>query len=463
MDNNEWINKHIDCLFGETKYDKNKLFEEKLDIINKPYYKYCGFSTEPSKPDYYVENLKENILYFQNPEVFNDPFDCFFGLSINNILKQEIIKMLKKEKKYNKQTQQFVNQFFENIQPMNISEVENIPDELLKNFITTIASSQIDSTIDQVVISEVLVDVFLENFKTKTLLLKLTNNQLTIRDTTYIVKKMYENESFRTFLKSNMSCDDKMLDAIKNNLILKIGLGMDNNTLGTSEKSQTHTTLIENFSTLFNSFTSKQNHINIDDIRRISEQISNDFMPKIKKIVSEQFKITCLSERWDSSLMWSHYTNKHQGFCLEYDFTHPDYPYFRINYPEYIASRLMLFPVQYSNKRPQITETLLDSKFRFNYSKSKKLPSLTIKNVIKALLVKSKDWEYEHEWRIIQIGTKTQNKIKFPKPTKIFLGCNISKENKQKLIEIAKKKNIPIYQMVLEPDEYRLSYYLIKP
>lgn len=43
--------------------------------------------------------------------------------------------------------------------------------------------------------------------------------------------------------------------------------------------------------------------------------------------------------------MWSHYANKHTGFCVEYDISLLDNFY-----------KLNLFPVLYSNNRPEQTE-----------------------------------------------------------------------------------------------------------
>ena len=42
----------------------------------------------------------------------------------------------------------------------------------------------------------------------------------------------------------------------------------------------------------------------------------NDCMSTIKDAV----RVVCLSEVYDSMLMWSHYAQNHTGFCIEYDF-----------------------------------------------------------------------------------------------------------------------------------------------
>lgn len=35
-------------------------------------------------------------------------------------------------------------------------------------------------------------------------------------------------------------------------------------------------------------------------------------------------RVVCLSEVYDSMLMWSHYAQNHTGFCIEYDFKESD-------------------------------------------------------------------------------------------------------------------------------------------
>ena len=54
----------------------------------------------------------------------------------------------------------------------------------------------------------------------------------------------------------------------------------------------------------------------------------------------ELHRVYCLSERCDSSLMWSHYTASHTGICLEFDalavpFIHAERVIYRKTYPEF--------------------------------------------------------------------------------------------------------------------------------
>lgn len=82
--------------------------------------------------------------------------------------------------------------------------------------------------------------------------------------------------------------------------------------------------------------------------------------------------VYCVSERNDDILMWSHYSDNHQGICLEFD-----------GLSDFMAPAMQ---VRYSSDRPTIN--------RFKEKSSMAMME-------KALLTKSSQWDYEYEWRII--------------------------------------------------------------
>lgn len=61
------------------------------------------------------------------------------------------------------------------------------------------------------------------------------------------------------------------------------------------------------------------------------------------------------------------------------------------------------------------------------------------------LYYKSKDYEYEHEWRF-SIKNEGNSKQKFPFVHAIYVGYNIDFANLARLRTIAKNIHIPIYQ-----------------
>lgn len=140
------------------------------------------------------------------------------------------------------------------------------------------------------------------------------------------------------------------------------------------------------------------------------------------------FKVACLSETNASVLMWSHYSNDHKGFCIEYNGQ-------EIYNNELIKKRF--FPVKYigeDEKQIPIRALALD------------YPGLY------SVLCKTNVWSYEKEWRIcfgIEDNLKPSN-IQLPKSTGVYIGAKMPGKHRETIIDIAKTKNIPIYQETLE-------------
>lgn len=77
------------------------------------------------------------------------------------------------------------------------------------------------------------------------------------------------------------------------------------------------------------------------------------------------------------------------------------------------------------------------------------------------LLCKSEDWAYEKEWRIFQLPTEAPT-MRLPKARKVFLGTNMEKTARDRVVQIAQKKHIPVFQMFLRSDKYRFDFYQVK-
>ena len=135
-----------------------------------------------------------------------------------------------------------------------------------------------------------------------------------------------------------------------------------------------------------------------------------------------KFKVSCLSEIHDSILMWSHYANQHQGFCIGYDTSEIE---------EKIKKQL--FPVFYHETFfPLINVEKTDKKLN--------------------LLIKYKDWRYEREWRLI-----SDEKFLPLKPSKIYLGVKFNDEYLDYFKDIAREKNWKLYKMEMNYSEYALK------
>ncbi len=149
-------------------------------------------------------------------------------------------------------------------------------------------------------------------------------------------------------------------------------------------------------------------------------------------------RIHSLSEENNNMLMWSHYSNYHKGFCIEYKFN----------------DVLELFGYDF-NPVAYIENLLNASEYIYRMSG-------TI--AIRSALSKSIGWSYEKEWRIITQSNE-RNKgelVGMPTVNGIYLGCKIEEKLRKELIEICKMKKIDIYQMKLSKNDFKLESYKLK-
>lgn len=158
------------------------------------------------------------------------------------------------------------------------------------------------------------------------------------------------------------------------------------------------------------------------------DENENDWKKNVAT-VRQISKICSFTERFDSVLMWSHYAEQHKGICVEYDFLNSkDWDY--------------LEPVYYSDKL-------------FNLSARNSLNT----NQLLAASTKSKDWEYEKEWRVIATTREPMTYVKGPVPKTVLIGTRYTENDstfQYGLEKEVKKQGIPIKQVKLHPTEYRM-------
>lgn len=173
-----------------------------------------------------------------------------------------------------------------------------------------------------------------------------------------------------------------------------------------------------------------------DNMKDMHEFILKEFNEKYRK----KLKVSSFSEDNQSLLMWGHYANNHEGFCIEYDLSVMD---------ENENLKKYLFPVTYSNERFDITDFYIDNVINKNSNDKYRL--------IHSVLYKSEDWKYEKEWRFVISESECPDKmVSIPKPKAIYLGSQIKKDHKVQLIKLCKKNNINILQMKLDSKIYKV-------
>ena len=154
--------------------------------------------------------------------------------------------------------------------------------------------------------------------------------------------------------------------------------------------------------------------------------------------------ISCLSESYDSLLMWAHYANNHRGICVEYDIME-------------INNQLHFTPVPiiYSNERVCFnnlnTDTAGNDAFAF---------------FLRSITSKSEEWSYEREWRIIRDKAACGDRwnaekkgalLDMVRPGSIILGCAAEECFENIVREYCKENKIPLYKMQKDQRQYRLN------
>ena len=158
-------------------------------------------------------------------------------------------------------------------------------------------------------------------------------------------------------------------------------------------------------------------------------------------------RVMCFSECNNSILMWSHYAENHQGFCVEYDFNNT-----RIE--------KSIRKVNYSNIRKHIPSTFADGDAK------------TANELIYAAACrKSSEWSYEKEWRFVvhknvlnpfpfDVGAYMINV--FSGIRAIYLGAKSKSKYQEEICKHFEGTGISIYKMKMNAQDYTLQPVLLE-
>ncbi|HET9641033.1 MAG TPA: DUF2971 domain-containing protein [Allosphingosinicella sp.] len=149
--------------------------------------------------------------------------------------------------------------------------------------------------------------------------------------------------------------------------------------------------------------------------------------------------VLSLSENPASVLMWSHYSDSHRGFCIEYDLAALPYSDLR---------RRLCFPVFYRRKRTDATRYLAKQLRDFNNLFAHYL-----------CLLKSDEWSYEREWRIVYAaGPDEPNRpVMMPAPRSLILGANVSAVDRERAAVFCETRSIPLRIASQNLDTFRID------
>lgn len=178
--------------------------------------------------------------------------------------------------------------------------------------------------------------------------------------------------------------------------------------------------------------------------QRVEEMQDSEYIPLLRTFLS-RITVSCFSASgWNNQLMWSHYANSYAGICVEYDFE---------KIKDFIG---FVHPVSYTTVRPTLSMADLGIAAADLKSKDRLVKEdVNVERIISYLCCKNKCWQYEDEWRIINIGEEnTPQFIKLPCVKSITFGPNVDRLCKRLLLEVCKSKGISCYDLRLNHENY---------
>jgi hypothetical protein len=215
----------------------------------------------------------------------------------------------------------------------------------------------------------------------------------------------------------------------------------------------------------------------IEFLRQNWDRISSDkdlrdkFMPEIEEGIENMMrslpemhqglrdkstndaKVFCVSEVHDNLLMWSHYSNNHKGAVIKF-----------LCLPQLDNLICTAKPIVYNDDMP-VMATLKE--FIDDYLGFKSLDYQKIWD--RMFSVKSIDWKYEREWRVIipgeAIGTDyTDLKIYPQEVGKIILGCRMSDQDTEDILNLLTHDfdHVTATKASKNPKKFRLDFEPVK-
>ena len=386
------------------------------DTNNGKLYKYRYFDEKGHS----LSNLREGTLHCSNPILFNDPFDCKLGVTFQSL--------------YSTQYGMEMDCISSTLEKF----IMIISNQITLEECTDVEQRIITKLLSQKELMELIAYHRSKNYTEEEIARVLKENTLIILG---LMQPFLEDEEFSPSLRIVASVLPRFLAKITTEGILQLS----EDKLTIQEYVETNGIAIDVDEIDATISLSKNLNPDLTGATEDVEKFIKDMEYKICTLSKELFKIGCLCTNYKNRLMWSHYADGHQGFCIEYDYDNCDDETLN-NLP---------FPVIYTTKRPLIPWKPVFEKTSQNMQEA-------ANEIMIALLTKDNAWEYENEWRVF-INSSDSADYKMPKVSCVYLGAMISDENRNKVLKIAKENKIPVKQMTVDRGQYDLHAIEVKP
>ena len=192
---------------------------------------------------------------------------------------------------------------------------------------------------------------------------------------------------------------------------------------------------------------------NLKDFFDKNEELCRSTFVEIIEKLRSQSLIGSLTTENNNILMWSHYGDKHEGICVEYEFNE-DKDLLDVSYTDDINNFDLYTVLQY----------IIPAKY-FGVSETKEMDSRCVNACYLPFLKKLKCWSYEKEVRMIFNLNNTskleqENGIWFYPSVKvksIYLGCKMNNSVAKTILEKCSALKIPVYRFVQEQEKNELT------
>lgn len=179
----------------------------------------------------------------------------------------------------------------------------------------------------------------------------------------------------------------------------------------------------------------------IDGLTNDLERIQVESETREFQQMDIHYGVFSLSARWNSKLMWSHYADKHQGFCI--GFHEP-----KLQEAKLFGRGGMVITNKNDDSYPEIDP---------------RDPDVLHKATLQTHY-KSWDWDYEKEYRLTRlffgmVPTSDDRKCRVSDDfiAELIIGIKTPTNHKNEMIEIAARKNIPVFQAIQVPRRFRIE------
>lgn len=377
------------------------------------------------KKQFGIESILNKYIFHNKPSFFNDPYDCVFGISTNSFFRE------------------LLGQFTEikgiggvMLELQNNPSIFNLDDarrELSQYKIAPNIKTYIEFIFD------------------------LSEEVITEQETFDI------NKGITSFSKKIMSHPEMYIDLLKPFISQEIDKDKLTNDMKNMQERIGEENLVKTkvdpLNIRLNDFKEMSEFAGIGPRFQQAEEKINDsvtsFNDRIFSFIDNRFGIASLTTRFNDALMWSHYASSHSGICIEYDFT--DY----IDRLE--TSKMLLFPVNYSDKRITIDQTILDRIDLQNIEEKGRKDLLML--FFDGLYTKNDNWKYEDEIRSITLVNETEDKdarkISINNISAIYLGSKMTESTQKSLLKLisgdAYFDKLKIFKMKNDISEYKAT------